>query len=108
MMPVNHPAVPPLLAAAFVANPAPANPTNAWNGFGGKTEITIALDPVQRGICPFCEVSLKTWGCHIDHLEPKSINHGGTFRFDNLVLCCIHSSQLAKTNLDGTSVVYHN
>lgn len=102
MMPVNHPAaVPPLLAAEFAAHPAPADPTAAWDAFGGREEIRTALKPVQRGICPYCEESLDAWGFHIDHVVPKSRDHSGTFRFTNLVLCCIESEELA--NISGAS-----
>jgi uncharacterized protein (TIGR02646 family) len=95
MMPVNHPAaVPPLLAAEYAAHPAPADPTAAWDAFGGREEIRTALKPVQRGICPYCEESLDTWGFQIDHVVPKSRDHSGTFRFTNLVLSCVNADQL--------------
>jgi uncharacterized protein (TIGR02646 family) len=95
MIPVQHPpVVPPMLAAEYARNPAPADPNIAWQAFGGRPEITAVLEPVQRGICPYCEETLTMWGCHIDHVVPKSRVHGGTFLFTNLVLSCINSDLL--------------
>jgi uncharacterized protein (TIGR02646 family) len=102
MIHVQHPApVPPLLDAEYRANPAPADTDAAWGAFQGKGEVRQALEPVQHGICAYCEESLATWGCHIDHVVPKSRDAAGTFLFSNLVLSCIESGDLA--NISGSS-----
>ena len=95
MIPVQHPAVvPPMLDAEYRRNPLPAVPREAWDAFGGKGEIATALEPVQKGLCPYCEESLTTWGHHIDHVVPKTGHPPGTFLFENLVICCINAHQL--------------
>ncbi len=96
MIPVAHPAVvPPLLQLAYRAQPAPADSDAAWGVFAGKGEVTAAMTPAQRGgLCCYCEETLAKHGSHIDHVVPKSRDHAGTFRFDNLVLSCIEAREL--------------
>ena len=96
MIPVAHPpTVPPLLQNEYVAQPAPVDPDSAWGAFTGKAEVTATLIPAQRGgLCCYCEETLAKHGSHIDHVVPKSKDHAGTFRFDNLVLSCITADEL--------------
>jgi len=90
-----------MLDAEYRRNPVPAVPREAWKAFGGKHETATALEPVQKGICPYCEEKLATWGHHIDHIVPKTGHPPGTFLFENLVLCCINADQLPAPS--GTS-----
>lgn len=96
MIPVAHPSVvPPLLQHEYHAQPAPADPDAAWGAFAGKSEVIEALTPVQHGgLCCYCEETLAKHGSHIDHVVPKSKDHAGTFRFENLVLSCIRADEL--------------
>lgn len=91
---IVHGQPPNSLAAEFARNPSPANPKNAWKKFD-KTETRQALSDLQSGLCAYCERPVPSVQANsvplkhsIDHIEPKSAQPRGTFRFDNLLLCC--------------------
>ncbi len=62
----------------------------------GKISVSVRL--YKRWLCAYTELALEGFqdGCHIEHIEPKSINPAGTFDYHNLVVSALDSNALTK------------
>ena len=89
---VHADSAPDSLRAEFRANPHPLNPKEAWEAFDAR-ELRDHLWELQFGLCAYCERVLEPGpGCSsIEHIIPKTANPLVTFRYANLVLCCLDS-----------------
>ncbi|WP_320043309.1 retron system putative HNH endonuclease [uncultured Desulfobacter sp.] len=73
----------------------------------GRKEMTRSLLlEEQWGLCAYTEVALYDfrYGCHIEHIEPKSLNPARTFDYQNVVVSALDSdslSQFAKADRFG-------
>jgi len=91
MRPIQHgPNPPPQLAAAYAADPDPADPAASWAAFAGKQELRDDLWPRQHGRCAYCERCVPLASTPIEHIRPKSRCRFPeyTFCYRNLVLSC--------------------
>ena len=86
---IEHDEAPPTLRAAFRAQPHPADPTQAWKDFN-HSEVRDQLYLLQHGLCAYCERVLAAGphGSSIEHVVPKGSDGSGTFRYQNMLLCC--------------------
>lgn len=86
---IVHDEAPPTLKAALRAQPNPANPTEAWQEFD-HSEVRDQLYLLQHGLCAYCERVLAPGpgGSSIDHVFPKGSDCRGTFKYENMLLCC--------------------
>ncbi len=68
----------------------------AWNNFPHKEQTRSSCNAEQIGLCAFSETSIDngTWGFHLDHVKPKSLDQSVTFKHSNLVLCAISADAL--------------
>lgn len=84
-----------LYQAQIVAGTAVSAQT-AWDKFPNKAQTQASCDTEQMGLCAFSETRFDnyTWGAHLDHVKPKSLDQCGTFKHTNLVLCAISSDAL--------------
>jgi len=84
------PGPPSQLAAAYEAEPIPADPTASWMAFTGKQELRDDLWPRQNGRCAYCERCVPIASTPIEHIRPKASHRfpEHTFRYQNLVLSC--------------------
>lgn len=68
----------------------------AWNNFSHRKQTRSSCNAEQIGLCAFSETKIDnaTWGFHLDHVKPKSLDQSITFKHSNLVLCAISSAAL--------------
>ncbi len=86
---IVHDEPPATLRAALRAQPNPANPRLAWKHFD-HSEVRDQLYLLQHGLCAYCERVLAAGpgGSSIDHVFPKGSDCRGTFKYENMLLCC--------------------
>jgi len=80
--------------------PTPASAPEAskrWHSYD-KTATRSSLLDEQWWLCAYTELALEgcQYGCHIEHMEPKSINPSRTFDYNNLVVLALDSDSLTK------------
>ncbi|MEA3273901.1 MAG: retron system putative HNH endonuclease [Pseudomonadota bacterium] len=51
-------------------------------------EVTASLRQEQQGLCCYCEMELKDVACHIEHMEPQSLNNTRRYDYGNLAMSC--------------------
>jgi uncharacterized protein (TIGR02646 family) len=88
---IQHaPIPPPSLKAEYRRHPRPALPRDAWEHFDAS-ELRDHLWDLQFGLCAYCErvVDPGPGQSSIEHIIPKTRNSEVTFRYENLVLCCV-------------------
>lgn len=71
-----------------------------------KAETRSLLLEEQWCLCAYTELALYNfkYGCHIEHIEPKSLNPARTFDYQNVVVSALDSdslSQFAKADRFG-------
>lgn len=97
----HHSSAPRKLAQKFISF-TPSNKVEAkssWSSFTGKDELTSNLSHIQKGLCAYCEIKINSsLGTHIEHIQPKSIYHNLTFKYENLVLSCFSSENINKND----------
>jgi uncharacterized protein (TIGR02646 family) len=83
----------------------------AWKNVRGsyKKGIKNILLPCQFNLCAYCEIELSesenNFGCHIEHVKPKSIYPLDTFKLENLVLSCFkRGNEAISTEYDLSPV----
>lgn len=88
---VHSEAPPASIVAAHRAQPHPLNPREAWDAFD-KRDLREHLWELQSGLCAYCErvLELGPGTSSIEHIVPKTANPGVTFKYTNLVLCCLN------------------
>ena len=62
---------------------------NLWNS--ENRLIAEALATLQKGLCAYCESSVRidsSKNCHIEHFKPRSKNEALIFEWTNLFLSC--------------------
>jgi len=77
----------------------PIDPTKAWQNLGSDCKqslIKYYLTPEQYCLCAYSEVNLNTFGCHIEHIKPKSRYPECTFDYHNLIASAFDSDELQK------------
>jgi uncharacterized protein (TIGR02646 family) len=59
-----------------------------WDNISSQEKAAIrqSLEPMQRGLCAYCEAALKAW--HIEHFYPRDRYPQRTFDWDNLFGSC--------------------
>ena len=87
---IVHGEPPQSIKDAYRDQPEPQNPRDAWKAFD-RAEVRETLWELQHGLCAYCERTIELGpGCNsIDHVVPKSRVPSGTFRYTNLLLCCV-------------------
>ena len=67
-----------------------------WSAFNHKPQLTTLLVDEQYGQCAYSEINMAHHGigCHIEHLEPRSLAPTRTFDYNNLVLSALSSNDL--------------
>jgi uncharacterized protein (TIGR02646 family) len=68
-----------------------------WHRYDKAATNAFLLDE-QWGLCAYTELALEgfQYGCHIEHIEPKSINPARTFDYHNLAISALDSESLTK------------
>jgi uncharacterized protein (TIGR02646 family) len=65
---------------------------------GCKAETRSLLLEEQLSLCAYTELALYNfrYGCHIEHIEPKSLNPARTFEYQNVVVSALDSDSLSR------------
>lgn len=70
-----------------------------WQNLGSKCKQCLMenyLKPEQYCLCAYSEVNLETFGCHIEHIKPKSRYPKYIFYYHNLMASAFDSEELQK------------
>jgi uncharacterized protein (TIGR02646 family) len=74
-----------------------------WDGFGKKKVVRNKLKSEQKGLCAYTEFNISAfvslasstqYGCHIEHIKPKSRFPNETFDYENLVVSVLDAHDL--------------
>ncbi|TCS38084.1 retron system putative HNH endonuclease [Reinekea marinisedimentorum] len=74
----------------------------AWKRFRSphKKEIRESFLREQEGLCAYTEILISSsrYGCHIEHIRPKTGYPELTFEPDNLIICSLSDTDLRTIN----------
>jgi len=85
-----------------------------WDEFGKKKVVRNKLKSEQKGLCAYTEfnisafvslVSSTQYGCHIEHIKPKSRFPNETFDYENLVVSVLDAHDLHSIKQGKLSVI---
>lgn len=77
----------------------PSAPSKAWQNLGSNCKQSLIenyLKSEQYDLCAYSEVKLENFGCHIEHIKPKSRYPESTFDYHNLIASAFDSENLQK------------
>ena len=50
--------------------------------------VSESLHREQQYLCSYCELQIADGNSHVEHMEPRSLNPGRTYEYDNLTASC--------------------
>lgn len=84
-----------------------------WDQFGKKKVVRNKLKSEQKGLCAYTEFNISAfvslasstqYGCHIEHIKPKSRFPAETFDYGNLVVSVLDAHDLHSIKQGELSV----
>lgn len=85
-----------------------------WDEFGKKKVVRNKLKSEQKGLCAYTEFNISAfvslasstqYGCHIEHIKPKSRFPNETFDYENLVVSVLDAHDLHSIKQGRLSVI---
>lgn len=85
-----------------------------WDEFGKKKVVRNKLKSEQKGLCAYTEFNISAfvslasstqYGCHIEHIKPKSRFPNETFDYENLVVSVLDAHDLHSIKQGKLSLI---